>query len=113
MHWVVCRGGPTGGSGWALAHPKPGPPGTPPGYLFSRQAQKPEGCFNFSSSPIQAHVPVPAFLAPWRLDTWLLREEFLAAAWLAGFLALAVRVVEWRVRLSVAAAARLNAQTTR
>jgi hypothetical protein len=28
----VGRGGPTGGSGWALAHPKPGPPGpTRPG----------------------------------------------------------------------------------
>jgi hypothetical protein len=32
-HWAVSpfRGGPTGGSGWALAHPKPGPPRTPPG----------------------------------------------------------------------------------
>jgi hypothetical protein len=29
---LVDRGGPTGGSGWALAHPKPGPPGTPPGH---------------------------------------------------------------------------------
>jgi hypothetical protein len=33
--FVSIRGGPTGGSGWALAHPKPGPPRTPPGHPAS------------------------------------------------------------------------------
>jgi hypothetical protein len=36
------RGGPTGGSRWALAHPKPGPPKTPSRY--------PERSFSFFTS---------------------------------------------------------------
>jgi hypothetical protein len=85
---VRARGGPTGGSGWALAHPKPGPPGTPPGHPFSRRdavSTSPD-----SSSLIFAVVRL--FLASWRLETWPLREEFLAAGFLAA------GVVEWWVR---------------
>jgi hypothetical protein len=69
------------GSGWALAHPKPDPPGTPP---VSPLVQ---GCFNFSPifQLLQLHnfspysrkipyfsclVPIPNFLAPWRLKNW-------------------------------------------
>jgi hypothetical protein len=31
---LAFSGGPTGGSGWAPAHPKPGPPWTPPHWLI-------------------------------------------------------------------------------
>jgi hypothetical protein len=106
---LLARGGPTGGSGWALAHPKPGPSGTPPDHLFSRQAQKTEGRFNFSSSPILAtvRVPVPDFLAPWRLDTLAPSDCDSArrtpggcvAGWLPGAGGRSSGLVEsWRVR---------------
>jgi hypothetical protein len=52
-----ARGGPTGGSGWALAHPKPGPPGTPPGhpvrsFAFGRCGDARRSNFSRLSSPI-------------------------------------------------------------
>ncbi|ONM31647.1 Homeobox protein liguleless 3 [Zea mays] len=37
-------GGPTGGSGWALAHPKPGPSETPHVHPVW---PTPDGCSNF------------------------------------------------------------------
>jgi hypothetical protein len=63
----MSRGGPTGGSGWALAHPKPGPLGTPPAERRSPKV--------VSTSPILQHdcgcSPVPSgwrhgWLAFWR-----------------------------------------------
>jgi hypothetical protein len=36
---ATTSGGPTGGSGWALAHLKPGPPGTPPHPTISVSGQ--------------------------------------------------------------------------
>jgi hypothetical protein len=70
------RGGPTGGSGWALAHPKLGPPGTPPVQPPSAEAPSP---MMFQLLPDPSAITTPQvrlfaclFLAPWRLENWLL-----------------------------------------
>jgi hypothetical protein len=72
---VTTRGGPTGGSGWALAHPKPGPLGTPP----VRPPNAPSN-FHVPTSTIRSFSFPFSLLCFWRLESWRLETWRLATA---------------------------------
>jgi hypothetical protein len=76
--YLISRGGPIGGSGWALAHPKPGPPGTPPGHSFSSQKA-------VSTSPDSSFRSLRLFPCSWRPGGWSWRPDgWLPGGWTTG-----------------------------